>query len=251
MRVILVAIVGAALSLAPRAAAADPTAGEQLRAEGYGHVERGAWDQAVRAYERAFAADHDPVSLYAIGRIHAQRGDCVRARDAFTRFLETNPPPRARASATAELDRCRPTPREAPPPFEPPLAIAPADTDDRPPTPPSPPPRRRSFLRDPLGGVLVTSGLVAGGLGGYFYLRARGELCADPCTISYQAFVDGNARAQTWRTGAVVAGGVGAALLVGGIARWIAVSGDDDRADLELSWAPHAGGGGLVVAGAW
>src|SRR4051812_35887664 len=94
-----------AVAALPRTGHAEPTA-DQHRAAGCAHVERSEWDDAIREYTAAYQLDHDPVSLYAIGRVESQRGDCQRAIDAFRRFLDSEPPRRARASAQAELDKC-------------------------------------------------------------------------------------------------------------------------------------------------
>lgn len=235
-------VVAAGLALAGPAWAGPATSADEHRAQGYAHAERGEWDEAVRAYELAYAIDRDPVSLYAIGRIQAQRGDCAQAREAFARFLATDPPPRARASAQDEIERCRPAadPDDAAGAGE--GAPAPGDAIAR-------PAHRTSFYRDPLGDILVGSGVIAGGLGGYFYLRARAELCTDPCTGSYQAYQDSVARARTWRTGAIVAGGLGGALVVGGLVRWVLVAGDHGPAEVDVAWTPRPGGGALVVGG--
>lgn len=228
----------------PGAGAAGPaTTGDEHRAEGYAHAERGEWDQAIRAYELAYAIDHDPVSLYAIGRIHAQRGDCARAHQAFERFLATSPPPRARASAEDEIARCQPA-----------AAADPVASDDTDPADVDvdvdvDAPRPRAFYRDPIGGALFGTGVVAGAVGGYLYLRARDALCADPCTGSYESYEDSLAHARSLRTGALVAGGVGGALVVASIVRWVMVSGDDGAAEVDVAWTPRPGGGALVVGG--
>ena len=160
----------AALALATiaitRAAHAQPaTTADQHRDAGYRHVERAEWAAAVDEYEAAFAIDHDPVSIYAIGRVHTQRGDCATAIDAFHRFLELHPSPRARTSAEAEIAKCEATLAAAaaapdgPPAVDEPIVIEPAPT-------PAPRRRHRPFYSDPLGSVLVGGGAVV--LGGRF-----------------------------------------------------------------------------------
>lgn len=234
-------------TLAPRAAAAGPLSADAHREAGYAHVQRGAWDDAVREYQAAYAIDQDPVSLYAIGRVEVQRGDCAAAIDAFRRFLATGPAPKARASAEAEVARCEATLAAAAPPPEP----EPEPEVAPPPPPPAPVRRRRHrpFYADALGGVLVGGGAVASGLGAYFYVQARGELCDDPCTGSYQSYQDHMARARTWRNGALIAGGVGAGLIVAGAVRWIVHREPVDRDDVDVAWSPRPGGGALIVGG--
>ncbi|HVV84609.1 MAG TPA: hypothetical protein VHE35_16185 [Kofleriaceae bacterium] len=243
--------------------AAGPLTADQHRDAGYRDVERGDWDAAIHEYETAYDLDHDPVSLYAIGRVYAQRGDCAPALEAFHRFVDSGPPPKARASAEAEIAKCEAVLAAAAPPD----ATTAADTSSSTaaaaatagssasageptaaaPSPAAPPPHRRPFYRDAVGGLLVGGGAVAGGLGLYFYVHARGELCDDPCTGSYQAYQDRLARAHTWRTRAVIAGGVGAGLVVAGVLRWVTHRDHAERAD--LAWSPRPGGGALTLTG--
>ena len=244
-RATLAAVALTAIAITRAAHAQPATTADQHRDAGYRHVERSEWDAAVDEYQAAYAIDHDPVSIYAIGRVHIQRGDCAAAIDAFRRFLELRPSPRARTSAAAEIAKCEavlaaaaPAP-DGPAAVDEPIVIAP---------PPAPPHRRqRPFSSDPLGSVLVGGGVVAGGLGAYFYVRARGELCDDPCTGSYQAYQDGLERARTWRTTAVIAGSVGAGLIVAGTIRWLTHR--DAADDVEVAWSPRPGGGAVVLGG--
>lgn len=216
---------------------ADPLTADQHRDAGYRHAERSEWDAALRDYQAAYELDHDPVSLYAIGRVHVRRGECAAAIDAFRRFLATAPPAKARASAEAEITTCEATLAAAHP--EPP----PDATPSPPPRPPSSP-RTRAFYTDPVGGVLVGGGAVALGLGTYFYVRARGELCDDPCTGTYTAYQDSLARAHTWRTTAVIAGGLGGALVVAGAIRWAT---HRERAPVDVALTPRPRGAMLTV----
>jgi tetratricopeptide (TPR) repeat protein len=234
------ALAAALLLATPPKLRAEPVTAEQHREAGYAHVERGAWDDAVRAYEAAYALDQDPVSLYAIGRVHVRRGDCAAAIAAFRRFLATEPPKKARASAESEVATCEATLAAATP--EPPPVVEPP-----PPPPPPPPAPPRAFYRDPLGSALVGGGAVAAGLGLYFYVRARGAQCDDPCTGSYQDYRESVARAETWRTGAAVAGSVGGALIVAGAIRWVTAR--DRPAAVDVAIAPRAGGAAVVLGG--
>ena len=65
---VAVTLIAALAAATPRAFAQPSTSAEEHREAGYAHVERGEWDDAIYEYEAAYALDHDPVSLYAIGK---------------------------------------------------------------------------------------------------------------------------------------------------------------------------------------
>lgn len=242
MRVIL----ATAALLTTAIAVAQPA--DDHAGRGYQLAADGQLEAALVEFQAAYQASHEPQLLFAMGRIHALRGDCVRANDHFQRFLATAPGPKAVEAATAEIEKCKPAP----------IAITPEpgpdgvpDGDAAPPPPPPPPvahPARRSFVgalaRDRFAQAGAVSALVTGGLVVYgLYLS-----CWDGvCTGSYDDFADRRDRAPTIAVAAGVVGAAAGALLVTGIVR-VALR-PDDEAGFDVSIAPTAGGAAVGVAG--
>lgn len=237
------AIVATAALLVSAIAVAQPA---DHAARGYQLAADGQLEAALVEFQAAYQASHEPQLLFAMGRIHALRGDCVRASDHFQRFLATQPGPKAVDAATAEIDRCKPAP----------IAITPEPRPDAVPdggiAPPPPPlvvhPARRSFVgalaHDRFAQLGAASALVAGGLVVYgLYLS-----CWDGvCTGSYDDFADRRERAPTIAVAAGVVGAAAGALLVTGIVR-VALR-PDDEAGFDVSIAPTTGGAAVGVAG--
>lgn len=238
------AILATAALLASARALAQPA--DDHAGRGYELAAAGQLEAALVEFQAAYQASHEPQLLFAMGRIHALRGDCVRANDHFQRFLATRPGPKAVEAATAEIDKCKPAP----------IAIAPEPGPDAVPdggTAPPPPapavrPARRSFVgalaHDRFAQLGAASALVTGGLVVYgLYLS-----CWDGvCTGSYDDFADRRDRAPTIAVAAGVVGAAAGALLVTGIVR-VALR-PDDEAGFDVSIAPTAGGAAVGVAG--
>ncbi|MBX7079006.1 MAG: hypothetical protein K1X88_07465 [Nannocystaceae bacterium] len=167
------------------------------------------YPRAQRELEAAYALDPAPVLLYSLGQLSRLQGDCVRARERFLAFLETDPPEAAAADTRTNLERCKvPEPVPEPEP-EPALVELPP-----PAPPPRPPPRRRP---DALGLSLTLGGgalaaIGAGLLGGAFAARrAANDAGALP------RFDEGVQRSRGLYGAGFAVLGTGAALLVGGI----------------------------------
>ena len=67
-------------------------------------AEEGGFDEAIGLYERAYALDPDPVLLYNIARLHDRKGDLVRAREGYERYLAVETDPEGRAAGQARLE---------------------------------------------------------------------------------------------------------------------------------------------------
>lgn len=239
------AILATAALLATSIAVAQPA--DDHAARGYQLAADGQLEAALVEFQAAYQATHEPQLLFAMGRIHALRGDCVRANDHFQRFLATQPGPKAVEAATAEIDKCKPAPIAITP--EPGPDAAP-DGGAAPPPPPPPVvhPARRSFVgalaHDRFAQLGAASALVTGGLVVYgLYLS-----CWDGvCTGSYADFADRRDRAPTIAVAAGVVGAAAGALLVTGIVR-VALR-PDDEAGFDVSVVPTTGGAAVGVAG--
>ncbi|MEZ4402394.1 MAG: hypothetical protein R3B06_20380 [Kofleriaceae bacterium] len=221
--------------------------GDDAEARGLALAADGRFDEALGEFERAYAASGEPQLLYAMGRIHALRGDCVRARDHFERFLATQPGPKVADAAQAEIDKCTPTTTVRAQPPAPAAPVAPVPAVPRPPPPPPAPSRSLggAIVHDRLVQLGAATGLVAGGL----LVYGLSLSCWDGvCTGSYQDFEAGRARAPTVGIAAGVVGVTAGALVVTGIVRQVRRQ-RQGGGDLEVGLAPHAAGGVVVVGG--
>ncbi len=238
-------LVTLALTGSAAAAVAQPTsAHEEVAARAY---DAGDLATALREFEAAFAETGRPDLLYAIGKLHAAHGDCPRAIDHFQRFLATGPGPKASDGARAEIATCEAAlaaavPAPEPAPVEPdpspeaaPLAPAPTDGP--------------GFYRDLLGTALVGGGVVAGVAAIVFYGQAIDAQCGGPvCTgVTYDQYLEDVERADRLRMRAIVVGGLGGALIAGGVVRYV-LHGRSERT-VDVAVAPTRGGGSFVVGG--
>jgi hypothetical protein len=238
-------IVATAALLASSIALAQPA--EDHASRGYQLAADGQLEAALTEFAAAYRATREPQLLFAMGRIHALRGDCVRANDHFQRFLATQPGPKAVEAATAEIAKCKPAPiaiAPEPPAPDPVVAVGPS------PPPTVAHPARRSFTsalaHDRFAQVGAVAALATGGLVVYgLYLS-----CWDGvCTGSYDDFAARQDRAPTVAVAAGVVGAAAGALLVTGIVR-VALR-PDDEAGFDVSVAPTPGGAAVGIAGAF
>ncbi len=242
MRVTVVVVV--ALVLAAGRAAAQPVDHAAL---GVQFFAEGKLDDALRELELAYRDEPDPNLLFALGRVHSARGDCVRAIDHYRRYLATQPGQKGADAADAAIEKCeqvepatlRPAGEGDPPtatPTEPPI-VAPR---------PSPPP---SFARAMIHDRFVQVGLVAGVVAAGTFVFALRTACWDGVCegIRYDEFLDRRDLAPKLGVASAVLGGVAGALIVTGVVRY--AMRDTDEARFEASVAPTADGGAVVVSG--
>ena len=169
------AVVTVALALGAATVEAQPVDHAALGAQ---YAADGKYDDALRELELAYRETATPQLLYAMGRVHALRGDCVRALDHFRRFLATAPGPRSTEAANAEIARCAPPP---PDPTDGDAGVGPPP-DPPPPDPPPPPAARPGFAsalaHDRFAQIGLVAGVVAAGAGGYaLYLSCWDGVC--------------------------------------------------------------------------
>jgi hypothetical protein len=185
----------------------DPSARQHFAAGMQAWLEED-YPRAQRELEAAHALDPVPVLLYSLGQLSRLQGDCVRARERFLAFLDTNPPEAAVTDTRVNLERCKVAEPEAEPePIAEPVAPQPVA------------PRRIDALGVALtvsGGVIASVGL--GVFGGAFAVRGRAN-----DETSYPAFLRGTRRADAMYWSGVALTTVGTAVLVGGIVRLVMV----------------------------
>jgi tetratricopeptide (TPR) repeat protein len=225
------ALVGSTAEPAPHDAPGPPSpeaAEDAARAdaEGRRHFEAGNFAEAAALYARAHAQDPRPIYLYHWAQAERRAGNCPVAAQLYRRYLEYDVGPENEAAAKKNLARCGYA-DEPVDTVEPAVPVDEAKVG----TPSGPAPRdRNAWLRDPWGITLV--GLGGGGLlaaailggGSSAQLDRAGEATVED---DYARHAD---RAGTLRVAAIATGAIGAALLVGGITRWLLVRRRDRRA---------------------
>ena len=235
-------MLGTAAMLALLSGAPEPDLQERIdRAEVA--VGEGRWLDAAADYEVVFQATGDLRVRYAQAEALRLGGRCDEALPLYTEYLAGDPS-QAMQSRTAQLirvcedeveaEQARRAALETPPP--PPTEAAPS----REPTVDAPP----RWYQDPAGDALVAlgfSGVVAGGV--VLALGVREGDAADGADND-RAFGQAIERAETRTLAGGITLGVGAALLVGGVVRWVIVDRTHART-VELT----AGPSGIAVRG--
>jgi tetratricopeptide (TPR) repeat protein len=245
----LLVVVG--FAVLPHVASADP------KAEAKQHVDKamklhaeGKLAETLDELKTAYALDPQPELLYAMGQIHVGLGQCTQAITYYERYLATKPDPSTANAAKEAIDACKTNPPRVtdtkPPDPEP------AATPDVPPPQPPPPPvptkepgsASAAWYTDVLGDALVGLGIVGGVFSVVEYRAATSDRSNADHAANYQAYSDLIDSAKSKQTLAIVAGGAGAALVIGGALHFVMA---DHSAKVAI--APAPGGGMLSIAG--
>jgi tetratricopeptide (TPR) repeat protein len=222
------------------------------------------FSEAIAEFEQGYAIDPKPAILYALAQAERLDGRCSKAIEHYQAFLDKRPEPEREAAARANMARCKdllaakappetppaepaPTPAPAPAPTPAPVAPAPPPTADRAPAETSP------WYSDTFGDVLTGAGVVALGVGGYFFFVSKhNESVAQsegdaPSGATYQQHLDRVDRAERQRTIAVVSGSVGLGLITAGVLRYVLRSPEPEKGQVG-AWL-GAKSGGVSVGG--
>jgi tetratricopeptide (TPR) repeat protein len=185
----------------------------------------GNFEGALAEFRAAYEIDPRADFLFAMAAIEEQRGGCRAAIELYEEFLATKPPEEDVAAAESSIAVCKEKLgiREEVVEEEE-KKIEPEPVPEPEPEPePEPVRRKKAFYTDVLGDVLVGGGAVGLGVGGGFFFAAmsdRAEAEEPGTTARYERLWD---RAQERRMIALYATGAGAALVIGGIVRWMTV----------------------------
>ncbi|MBI2897671.1 MAG: tetratricopeptide repeat protein [Deltaproteobacteria bacterium] len=208
-----------AVALMPVAALGEDRAAARRRfAEGERAYAAGDWETALVSYQAAFAAAPLPALQYNIAQCHRKLGHWVQARDAYQRFIDSDPEGEIRAVAEELLrEVAARIPPDVPEP-EPPAAPEPHRPE------PTPPAASPSGIRWPTLAA-AGAGLLLAGVAVAFAIDlgdAQSDL-DDPsldCGLELDRCLDLRDRGRssaTWRTvfaaGSAVALGAAAVLL--------------------------------------
>jgi hypothetical protein len=211
------AILSAALAFAPRVE--EPQLPRDMQdADARAHYTSGetAWRakdyaKAQRELEAAYAIEPLPVLLYALGQLARLQGDCERARDRLSAYLDSEPPAKAAEDARVNIERCAvaPEPAPVPPPKPAPVVdAAPIDTA-------TPAPTRV----DGLGLGLAIGGAAVAGVGLGLFGGAFAELHRAESRSDVGDFGRGVRRSHIEYWTGVALMSAGAVALVAGVVR--------------------------------
>ncbi len=197
----------------------------------------GDYETAVRELSAAYKIDPQPAMLYAWAQALRLGNRCAEAIPIYRRYLATDPSEAQIAAAQNGISLCEKVLPPEPPPAEPPPAQpedkeAPAQpAESAQPAEPEPPPPEaapvqeepapRSWYADRLGGALVIGGAVSLGVGVGFLVRSSQTRDAAGEAMFRDDFVDKLDRATLQRRIGVAGLGVGAALVAGGVFRYV------------------------------
>jgi tetratricopeptide (TPR) repeat protein len=203
------------------------------------HYSNGEFGAALADMAEAYHLDPQPDLLYSMAQLEVELGDCAGAIAHYQHYLSTSPGAKAAEASKQAIHACQDKLG-----IKPELPVAPAQVDTHP--PPPPPVRHRPFYTDVLGDSLAGVGLVGGITGVVFYLGARSDIDASEKAATLQGHLDLVDSADRKRMIAVIAGGVGGALVVGAVVRW-ATHHTVERAQVAV--VPTGDGWGLAALG--
>lgn len=206
-----------------------------------------AWD----AIDEAEAIQPGPFYEYMRGRIRQAQGRCDLAVEHWARYLDSDPAESDAADVRGLIEECGGLPKPAPAPAPEPT---PAPEPNPEPTPPptagpieDPPGAARgsgtAWHRDLAGGVLLGVGVASLATGGALWAVAGQQQRRGPREPSLMLHDTRIRRARGLSYGAIAAGTVGVALVVGAIVRYRKVR----RASSGAPQARQAWGPGLGV----
>ncbi len=194
--------------------------GEDLWDEGAGDM-----DEVSRYFKDAYAADPQPIYLYARARAEVLLGHCETATELLKAFLATEPPADQVESARDELDACPSAapPVEPPPPA--PVVVPPVEDTPTPaeptsiaPRPDDPEPRRKP---DALGATLTGFGAVFVVAGAPIALIGRSRSIDPPRGDNEDDYRRSIQSGRTMVGLGIGLSAVGVGLLVAGVARLV------------------------------
>jgi tetratricopeptide (TPR) repeat protein len=240
--------------------AAPHVATPEEAAEASAHLKKGVelfgnhkYEEAIAEFEIGRKLDPRPDFLFALAQAERLSGDCASAILYYREFLDSKPSDRQAEAAWANLDRCEHVlatsraaqdapPRDAAPTPE---SLPPGPAAPRPSAEPAAPQTRlihHPWYSDVVGDGLAGGGLVAGAVGAIFLLRSSGERSDALDAGTYAEYASKMDDARTDRAIALSAFGVGGALVVGAVVRYVT----HDRSE-RVQVAVQPGGAGVTV----
>ena len=211
----------------------DDELGRRHFESGVAYLQESDYDNALKAFEKAYALSKRPAILLNIATVHERKGDLKAAIDALKRYLEVAPESEEAQSVKNRITNLEkrlesePPPAVAPVPAPAPAATPPpAATASPAPAPSSSPPtpaaessapnRIPAYIALSIGGLSAAGAVLTGILAQSEYSNAEDE-CKPNCNDEQLSTGRTMAVTSTILTGVAVVGvGIGAALLFTG-----------------------------------
>ncbi len=236
-----------AIVLASPLAGAVPKDGKARAAfdQGIAAYQKSDWAAAAEAFAKSYAIEADVETLFAWAQAERQQDHCDKAIELYNKLLEGKLPEENKQVVTEKLGECKKIVAARTP--EPLPETQPSEPEARPlpeVRPPDKGPEGKSRWKDPLGGVLVGTGVVGLAVGGYFLSVAKGA-DSDAKALAkmggtYSEVEDLNDKAESKGRIGVIAAIAGGALIVGGVVRYATRS---TKTTTVTGWLAPDGGG--------
>ncbi len=196
---------------------ADPARSElDLGLAAYGRRE---YAQALLHFERSYAAQPDPATLYAWAQASRGAGRCAQAIALYQRFIDGGAAGASREAALQNQARCREQIEQTPEPESPPSRPPPPLVRRSPQAAVSPGPPPPQTRPDRVGVALVGTGAAVLAVGVGVLVAAILQHRAQRTTRDYDRFDRLDTRIDGLYIGGGVALGLGAGLVTGGVIR--------------------------------
>jgi tetratricopeptide (TPR) repeat protein len=197
-------------------------------------MKRGDYQAAVTEYLAAYQLYPDPEFLFNVGKVYQLAGNEPEALTYYQKYLDLDPDGRGAADARTAIDELR-------------RSIAAKQDAARRAEVPPPAPATYAWYRDSIALTLLGTGVAATGVGTGFLVSAQLADHDARTAPTYPQAQDAANRARQRRTVGSITGGVGVALVGGGLA-WIFLHRGSSEPRTVTGWlAP--GGGGLAITG--
>jgi tetratricopeptide (TPR) repeat protein len=239
-----VKLIAAALLLASPVASAVPKDGKARAAfdEGIAAYQKQDYAGAADAFGRSYKLEADLETLFAWAQAERQQDHCDKASELYEKLLAAKLPDENRRVVSEKLEECKKILAAAAPPPEP----TPEDPKPMPEPPVDKGPEGKSRFKDPLGGVLLGTGVVGLAVGGYFLMSAKSADSDAKSATNYFEAERLSADAESkGRTGVIVAI-AGGALMAASIVRYATIK---PKRTTVTGWLSPDGSGGIAAFG--
>lgn len=230
----------------------DPVARKHLE-DGQAALHRDDYEGAIQAYQRALRIEREAKVLYLLGQAEYLRGDCRASVGYFKEVKAFEVSPAIEEAMRPYLADCAERLLDAPqavpePPPEPALdepatvASEPSPAEQASDEPRAP----RRWYQDPLGDVLVATGVLGAAAGGALFGVAYGRRSG---AQSYGELEGAASGIRTFRIAGAATLGVGAALAIGGFIRWGVMARRARESQARVGVVIDRGTAGLTIHG--
>jgi len=281
----LIAFAALVLAASPAAAAPKGRAAKVQFDKGVAAYGKSDYVTASLAFGKSYALEVDVETLFAWAQSERKQGDCTKASELYAKLLDSKLPAENKSVVQGQLDECKRIledeqnkesaaeraridqarahqPRDeaykppAPPTASPP---SPAAVDATPAAPARSPdmtihttptePASSAWYTDPAGDALTGLGIVGVAFGGVMLMSASSASSDSKSAATYDQFKALDDKAKSRGAIGVIAGGVGAALILGGVIRYATRSSSSESTTV-TGWVDEHSSG-VALAGAW